>query len=150
MDGIDASPIDVTRESSPASKLRGLPRLESLPPEVRRHLLSVLDLPLLKALVRASPTFHQQYLYDRKYILRRSIKNTFGSAELSVCVLDQAPVMRRDRAAFLNWYSEQTSGQRTRQLTEDQAQDITAYYFRFVKPVSESYSRVILDDLFGE
>lgn len=128
----------------------GTQKLESLPPEVRRHLLSMLDLPLLKALVRASPTFHQQYLHDRKYILRRSIKNTLGSAEASVCVLDQAPAMKRDRADFLDWYSELTSGQRTRQLTEDQAQNITAYYFRFVKPVLENYSPFIVDDLLEE
>lgn len=53
--------------------------LDILPPEVRRHLLSILDLPRLKALVHASPTFHQQYLIDRKYLLCKSLEETLGS-----------------------------------------------------------------------
>ena len=50
-------------------KFGGLGGLDRLPPEVRRHLLATLDLSRLKALVRVSPTFHQHYLFDRKYLL---------------------------------------------------------------------------------
>ncbi|KAL2019028.1 hypothetical protein VTK56DRAFT_10132 [Thermocarpiscus australiensis] len=55
--------------------------LESLPAELRHKILSlVLDIEDLKALVLASPVFHQQYLLDRKAFLRRALKATLGNA----------------------------------------------------------------------
>lgn len=43
--------------------------LEDFPAEIRRHILSMLELDELKVLVRASPVYHQQYLLDRRYLL---------------------------------------------------------------------------------
>ncbi|KAJ5950323.1 uncharacterized protein N7479_008736 [Penicillium vulpinum] len=56
--------------------------LESLPPEIRRHLLSMMELDALKSLVHASPVFHQQYLLDRKWVLCRSLAATLRSNSL--------------------------------------------------------------------
>ncbi|KAM5376430.1 hypothetical protein ACJZ2D_005484 [Fusarium nematophilum] len=45
--------------------------LEDLPPELRSKILaSMPDLPTLRAVVRASPVLHMQYLHDRNSILR--------------------------------------------------------------------------------
>lgn len=54
--------------------------LESLPPKIRRYLLSVLELADLKALVRASPALHEQYLLDRSFLLCSGLEVTLGSA----------------------------------------------------------------------
>ncbi|KAL2128473.1 hypothetical protein VTI74DRAFT_9125 [Chaetomium olivicolor] len=53
---------------------------ETLPAELRHQILSVSDIKNLKALVFASPIFHQQYLLDRKTLLRRALKSALGSA----------------------------------------------------------------------
>lgn len=42
--------------------------LENLPAEIRRYLLLTLEYEALKALVHASPVYHQQYLLDRKHL----------------------------------------------------------------------------------
>lgn len=54
--------------------------LEGLPPEIRISILSAMDLPGLESLVRASTVYHQQYLYDRKRVLRHCLEVALGSA----------------------------------------------------------------------
>lgn len=61
--------------------------LEALPPEIRRHLLSTLDLEELKILVHASPVFHEQYLLDRRFLLCRCLENTLGSVAIDACAV---------------------------------------------------------------
>ncbi|KAK4234130.1 hypothetical protein C8A03DRAFT_38115 [Achaetomium macrosporum] len=56
--------------------------LETLPAELRHQVLcSVSDIGIenLRALVRASPVFHQQYLLDRKVFLSRALKSSLGN-----------------------------------------------------------------------
>ena len=53
--------------------------LESLPPEIWLQLLSILELEELRALVHASPVFHQQYLLDRRSLLCKSLETTLRS-----------------------------------------------------------------------
>ncbi|KAK3902373.1 hypothetical protein C8A05DRAFT_15565 [Staphylotrichum tortipilum] len=58
------------------------PTLESLPAELRRLILARLvasdDIGGLRALVSASPVFFQQYLLDRKTLLRATLKHARG------------------------------------------------------------------------
>ncbi|EED22514.1 hypothetical protein TSTA_060120 [Talaromyces stipitatus ATCC 10500] len=54
--------------------------LEGLPPEIRISILSAMDLHGLESLVRASTVYHQQYLYNRKRVLRRCLEVALGSA----------------------------------------------------------------------
>jgi hypothetical protein len=54
--------------------------LEGLPPEIRLSILSAMDLHGLESLVRASTVYHQQYLYDRKRVLRSCLETALGSA----------------------------------------------------------------------
>lgn len=61
--------------------------LEEVPAELRRYILSMLDLEGLSALVHASRMIHKQYLLDRKYLLCSSIEVTLGSATVDACVV---------------------------------------------------------------
>ncbi|ROV96519.1 hypothetical protein VMCG_07799 [Cytospora schulzeri] len=128
--------------------------LESLPPEVRRYLLSTLDLPRLKALVRASPTFHQQYLLDRKYLLCRSLEKTLGSVTVDAYAVHQSAARptntTRNVTRFLEKYSEQIS-QRCLPLFDklslDEALAMVIFYLNYVKPITEHHVRWTLDNL---
>lgn len=132
-------------------------RLESLPPEVRRHLLSILHLPQLKVLVRASPTFHQQYLFDRNYVLCRSLEETLGSVTVDAYAVHLLATQDGDTkqtiAEFLEPYSENTLRRCLPfidRLTQDEAISMVAYYFHSIKPISEYYAALILDNLTHE
>jgi hypothetical protein len=56
--------------------------LEALPAELRCHILTHVahDLGSLRALVTASPVYYQQYLLDRKALLRAGLKATLGNS----------------------------------------------------------------------
>jgi hypothetical protein len=69
--------------------------LESLPPEIRLQLLSILELEELRALVHASPVFHQQYLLDRRSLLCKSLETTLRSV-----TVDASSVCRTSLAAY--------------------------------------------------
>lgn len=131
--------------------------LERLPAEVRRHILSLSDLHCLKALICASPIFHQQYLLDRRLILANSIDTTLGSAcidahavllsegegcktadhsnELvqSWCTKVQSPASRRFQLAEL--------------VTEEEAISMASYYFRKIVPIARQFACLSLEGL---
>ncbi|KAJ5381999.1 uncharacterized protein N7496_004427 [Penicillium cataractarum] len=65
----------------PANQSKGTD-LEKLPPELRLRLLSGLDFKSLKALVHASPVYHEQYAMNRKTLLFQSFMNMLGGAAL--------------------------------------------------------------------
>ncbi|KGO78401.1 hypothetical protein PITC_068640 [Penicillium italicum] len=63
-----------------ASKASQVPSsLENLPSEIRRHILSMVDIDSLKTLVQASPVYFHQYRRDRKLLLCQSLESTLGS-----------------------------------------------------------------------
>lgn len=124
-------------------------RLESLPPEVRRYILSILDLSHLSALVHASPTFHQQYLADRRYLLCKSLEVTIGCLTVEAYAVYRLAAPR-NTSDFLEWYSEKCSQRAvaiTDDLTEGVASTIAGFYSRSVKPVVEDCARRMLDKL---
>ncbi|KAJ3547110.1 hypothetical protein NM208_g1683 [Fusarium decemcellulare] len=128
--------------------------LERLPPEVRRQLLSDSDLPQLKALVRASPIFHQQYLCDRKYILCRSLEKTLGKVAVDAYLVNISATKdndpNHDQFWLLKLFSEQTaqgSMPTINKATLDEALDMTRFYLDFVHPIAEHYARWSLDHL---
>lgn len=125
--------------------------LETLPPEIRRDLLSILDLPELKALVRASPVFHQQYLFDRHYLLCLSLENTLGI--LAVDAYTISGVAGNDELGLLESYSEETWRRPmplVGQLTENRANEMAAFYLHYVKPITERFGRWALNNLARE
>jgi len=68
------------KAQSPEAPSLTPPTLETLPAELRlRILLSISDVADLRAVVRASPVLHQQYLLGRKKLLGHTLKKTLGS-----------------------------------------------------------------------
>ena len=125
--------------------------MENLPPEIRRHLLSTLNLPELKALVRSSTIFHQQYLFDQHYLLCQSLENTLGGLAVDAYVI--SGVVGNDALELLKPYSENTWRRPillVGQLTENEATEMAAFYLHFVKPIAEHFSRWALDNLMKE
>ena len=53
--------------------------LEALPAEIRCQLLFMLEYEALKALVHASPIYHEQYLLDRYHLLYKCLETALGS-----------------------------------------------------------------------
>ncbi|KOC14191.1 hypothetical protein AFLA70_307g001680 [Aspergillus flavus AF70] len=64
--------------------------VEDLPPEVRHHLLSMLELETLWALVHASPVYHQQDLSARRRLLCSGLETTLRSATSDACAVYQS------------------------------------------------------------
>lgn len=56
--------------------------LESVPAEIRHHLLSILDFEGLKALTFASPIYLQQYLLDREHLLSECRERKLGNTNI--------------------------------------------------------------------
>lgn len=144
----DAELESATETKTHAAKQTCDSRLESLPPEIQRHLMSTLDLPRLKALVRASPTFHK-HLLDRKYILCRSLQETWGSVTVDAYAVHQsapqAGGMKQNMMESVNRYSEQTS-QRCLSLSDklslDEVVDMAVFYLDHVKPITEYFAEL--------
>lgn len=161
--GYDASPMGTTlgsgvdMENKTSERLRPLARgsgLESLPPEIRRLILLGLELPQLKALVSAAPTFHEQYLYDRKYILCRSLERSLGSATVDAYAVHLSATLRANKSinvsSFLRSYSESTARRwqpLADKLAEDEVVSMVAFYFRYVEGVMADFVRWTLNNL---
>ncbi|KAJ5962198.1 hypothetical protein N7501_007139 [Penicillium viridicatum] len=64
--------------------------LENLPPEVRRYLLTTLEFEELKTLTHASPTYHEQYLIDRHWILSQCLDKALCGVTLEASLVCQS------------------------------------------------------------
>ncbi|KAI0515426.1 hypothetical protein F5B22DRAFT_607330 [Xylaria bambusicola] len=154
-------------------------RLEGLPPELRRYLLSTLDIIPMMAIIQASPIFYQQYLSDRKFLLCSSLETTLGSAVVDAffthffvtqaslgsvstdifsanCRSFQAEnIMKQKLTEFVKSYSEITF-QRclphtlTAKLTEDEAISMARFYVRYVRPLIDYFGWWMLENLAEE
>ncbi len=117
--------------------------LESLPAELRRRLLfSITNLEDLRALVLASPVFHQQYLLDRKPLLGAALETTLGSVlvdayavqtSVSLCQPTADPESRQHAIrSFMDKYVELRSASPDRILeackTDDHLIGIAVFY----------------------
>jgi len=132
--------------------------LETLPPEIRRHVLFTLDLDSLSGLVHASPVFHQQYLLDRHPILCQSLQSTLRSATPEACAVHRADVVGAleaddsTRAAatttFLDSWSRRAWSTaysiRDENLALDEAVSMAVFHLSVVKPIMERASNWFL------
>lgn len=129
--------------------------LETLPAEVRRHLLFQLDLYCLKALVHASPTFHQQYLLDRRHILRAALEVTLGSVSLDAHTVLKAKTQSVSTPQFLTGLLETWRGQLphkqsyrlTGVITDDETTAMASFYFRAALPIATRFIEGIRKEL---
>ncbi|KAK4861678.1 hypothetical protein LT330_003713 [Penicillium expansum] len=140
--------------------------LESLPPDIRRHLLSMLELETLKSLVHASPVFYQQYPVDQKWVLCRSLAAAFRSNSL---IYEVRTVYECDLKAFWETRTKDTVTQSVqvygdgrsashnspfsesvtlnRELMLDEAIRITKFYFSIIQPFTRKYTSSALENL---
>lgn len=157
---VAAAPVDVP-PNDPVPLLDAPPhdhsRLEGLPAEVRRSILSVLDLECLKGLVRASPTFHQQYLHDRRHVLSVSLHVTLGTASLDAFNVQKAQALESStpeslESSTLEWKSElledwrgslphRSSFQLAGVVSEDEAVAMARFYIDVVVPVARYFMK---------
>ncbi|CAG7929009.1 unnamed protein product [Penicillium olsonii] len=73
----------------PVTKVSPL-SLEALPPEIRRHILTILEFNGLRALVHASPIYHKQYLMDRRWLLGQCVDKLLGSVNIEASLVCQS------------------------------------------------------------
>lgn len=122
----------------------------------------MLDLPSLKAMVQASPTFHQQYISERRYILCRSLEWTLNEALVDAYALHLCSVAVT-KATATAWgevgefigvkkiYEDAASGLGQRGnncgFTQDEAIEVANFYLRLVKPVLDYFTRYMQDEL---
>lgn len=112
--------------------------LEELPPEVRCQVLSHLELPDLHALVLASPTFHAQYLVNRRYVLSKSLEQTLSKAFGDAYAVQICTRHSKNDVVLHDWYSEQTI---PALLTLEDAIEMIIFYHAYVEPIMNYYIR---------
>lgn len=129
--------------------------LERLPAEVRRHILSAMDLDRLKAIVRTAPAFHQQYLLDRRYLLSSALQVTLGSVSLDAYITQKAMTVQEGKHEYmtglLTMWQEQLphnlSFRLAGAITEAEAVDMVSFYFRTAAPIARHYMDTALTEL---
>lgn len=128
--------------------------LESLPAEVRRHILSVMDLPRLKALVRASPTYHQQYRLDRRYLLNAALQVALGSVSLDAYITQKAMALpeaaHESLSGLLDTWEERLPHSSSFQLgtiPDDEVVNMVSFYLQTAAPVAKYYVKQALKNL---
>ncbi|KAN0075629.1 hypothetical protein V8E54_006899, partial [Elaphomyces granulatus] len=127
--------------------------LENLPPELRRHLLSILELEELSALVHASPVFHQQYLLDRRSLLCKCLETTLRGVTVDARGVYQTRVadFADERTSgkivqFLKGYRDRRSSA-IKKLTEEEAVGMAFFHSSLIKPLARHYTDWALANL---
>ncbi|KAH7322378.1 hypothetical protein B0I35DRAFT_425739 [Stachybotrys elegans] len=144
--GSDASQLSDPKSNSPSYEEchAARSRLESVPAEVRRLILSVMDLPTLKAAVRASPTLYQQYLLDRHFLLCKSIDKTLDSVAIDAYAVQVVTTQSGDRdLEYLQWLQLLAEDQfipLLERLTLEEAVSMANFYLRLIQPIRELYT----------
>lgn len=116
--------------------------LENLPPEVRRLLLSRLDLECLRTMIHASPTFYQQYALDRRYILQSSLVQTLDCLLIQAYTLRYCAAQQSIGQAVLDSYTRINSQgfpPSLDQLSIAEITGIAAFHLKLVSPVCENF-----------
>lgn len=121
--------------------------IERLPAEVRRRILSVMDLHCLKAIVHTAPTFHQQHLLDRRYLLSMALYVMLGSVSLDAYITQKAMTVQEgkheDITGLLKIWQERLphslSFWLSGVITEAEAVDMVSYYFQTLVPIARHY-----------
>ncbi|KAE8132867.1 hypothetical protein BDV38DRAFT_296563 [Aspergillus pseudotamarii] len=135
--------------------------VEDLPPEVRHHLLSMLELETLRALLYASPVYHQQYLLARKRLLCKSLETTLRTATIDACAVYQSGLVdfphsrtKEKVNTFLQSYQDQRGSSLysvpSKTCSVDELVALAVFYFSIVKPLAQYYTSWALGNLATE
>ncbi|KAM0171185.1 hypothetical protein ACHAPC_011073 [Botrytis cinerea] len=154
----------VLPEPEPVSNTQVNAPLEKLPSEVRRNLLSRLQLEDLSALVHASPVFHQQYLLDRRFLLCTCLEISLHSSSSSIIdacavyrtgLIDFSDARTHDKVIhFLQFYQDRRSSTEysifSEGLIESEIVEIAAFHSTIIKPLARQYTDWALTNLADE
>jgi hypothetical protein len=150
--------VEETQTETVRNNVQGNCLLENLPPETRRHILYLSGFEELRALIHASPVFHQQYLLDRRSLLLQFFETMLGKVTVDACAAyqsgwaDYEDLCTKDEVAhFLESYQiGRFSTQHpnvTATITEDQSASIVAFHLSVVKPLVRHYTGWTLANL---
>lgn len=132
--------------------------LEDLPTEIRRLLISNLNLDSLRSLVHASPAFHQQYRLNRRFMLRACLEMELQQASVDAYAVHRSSsktfslTRSKDNvASLLCSYDERRSYSQTvlsKDIhTEDEAVDMASFHRTVVRPIARHYVKWALEQL---
>ncbi|KAI1808827.1 hypothetical protein F4811DRAFT_2441 [Daldinia bambusicola] len=128
--------------------------LELLPPEIRRHILSFLDIRSLDSLIHSSPVFHEQYLENRRYLLCSSLETTLGAVALDAWATFQSgspgfSYTRENVQCLLESF--RVNGQPLHErIKEHEAIEMATFYLSIISPLIHHYTKWILDNFATE
>ncbi|KAI1653868.1 hypothetical protein F4813DRAFT_393248 [Daldinia decipiens] len=125
--------------------------LEKLPPEIRRQILSTLDLQSLNFLVHSSAIFHEQYLEDRRYLLCSSLETTLGIVTSDACAAFQSgsPDFSYTRENVMNLLGSLRVNKKPlhERLREHEAVEMAAFHLSIISPLLQYYTSWALANL---
>ncbi|KAJ4312574.1 hypothetical protein N0V84_009857 [Fusarium piperis] len=125
-------------------------RLEQLPSELRRYLLARLNLDQVKALIKSSPTFYQQYRHDRRFILGSVLNKELGLLAVDAYAVHLTSSVKFDHAHLEDTAPELLKHYRRlrsspdfsllgQELTGNDMADLAMYYLSVIRPFTEMY-----------
>ena len=134
---------------------------ENFPAEIRRYLLSMLEYEGLKALVHASPVYHQQYLLDRQRLLCECLASILGGDTTDAYAVYRSGLVEfstsrteEEIAQFLEAYQgrRSTSSRRSflKTLTLDETISMVTFHCTIIKPLIQHYTCWALENLAKE
>lgn len=126
-------------------------QFETMPAEIRLHILSFLKFAELKTVVHASPVYHELYTVNRTRILLRSIYSTLGSIAPEVYAIYRTST----KETFLNWDHEkitqlcddlgksrvQPESELDGDLDLGDAIAIANFHFMVIQPMTHRYAK---------
>ena len=119
---------------------------ESLPFDIWYHVLSLLDLQQLRALVHASPAFHQRYLQRRSHFLKKSLETSLNEAFIDADVVSVvnnthwASQYSNASLVYEDWRAWASESLRTSKSTRIEVFDTATFFIYFVVPLLRSYA----------
>ncbi|KAI2730677.1 hypothetical protein CBS147332_2529 [Penicillium roqueforti] len=134
------------------------PALETLPFEVRRHILSMVEIDSLKTLVQASPVYFYHYQLERKLLLCQSLESTLGSVTADAYAVHKSTSMEcskgRDSKGiddFLTSYhtmrSQAWSSPLHNILILEEVETMVKFHCSIVQPLMRCFVREALTNL---
>jgi hypothetical protein len=147
--GIAAQIVHTSHDSSPSIvALPSMSPLEALPAELRLQILfNLSNVADLKAVVHASPVFHQQYLLDRQRLFGRALETALGDAFVDAYAVQTSTYLDRldgelPRATVVQFLSEYRdfrldSGAVLRKCTIEDLASMAAFYQGVIRPLLE-------------
>ncbi len=132
------------------SQTKSVSRLEDLPAELRRQILSILDFKELRTLIHASPTFHFQYRLDRRYILCNYLDTTLGNVAVDAYVAYQSSLHLKNKCSreivvpLIKGYRDRLSTQdysiSSENLDEEQLVNMVTFQSSVVQPLIPQFT----------